>query len=323
MLPSIKVFINHRVITPSEHSTMQQRHSLLVVFSCILAACAPVSQAKRAGSLPKPLTSPRLSRGQRAAPQQIQDAPPRGGGAVKPLYTPGRVPIELNPNYVPPQWRRSRGAAAPEATTSPGAASVVFHPKETPYVVEETTASTLAYNEDTATAARTAVVTSAAATDYRAGWSSTSPFHNHHGSTWLENLKIQFLAMYRSSPSLTVAMVSCIAVFLAWQVQPRAGILHHWFVLSRANMQHPARWPSLLLSAVSHMDIWHLIMNLYGLWSLGPAVQRSLQQVGQPLGPFLGGAAAASSFMFLLLQRVSGAGGALGLSCGHGLGETL
>lgn len=283
---------------------MKQQYPL-VLLPCLLSACAPVSHAKRAGSLPKQLTSPSLSRGhnKKNVPQQLQDAPPRGGGAVKALYTPGRVPIELNPNYVPPQWRSQSKTVSSSTYSSAG-----FSHEETPYtaVVQETT---LAY-ENTASAA----TATSAVRDYRAGWSAAAPTNYHLDSTWLQNLKIQFLSMFRSSPSLTATMVACVAVFLAWQVQPRAAVLHQYFVLSRASMQHAIRWPSVFLSAVSHMDIWHLLVNLYGLWSLGPVVERSLNQVGQPLGPFLIGAAAASSLAFLLLQRVSGAGGALGLS---------
>jgi membrane associated rhomboid family serine protease len=141
--------------------------------------------------------------------------------------------------------------------------------------------------------------------DFRAG----SVFSSSSSSSWLDNLKIQLAVMYRSSPSLTVTMLACISVFLAWQVQPQAAFLRQNFLLNRGNLRS-GHWPSFLLSAVSHIDPWHLILNLMTLQSVGPSVQRSLRHVGHSLGPFMAAAAAAGSLAFLLL---SGAGGATGL----------
>ena len=253
------------------------KRSLVIFFH--LASYLPTATPKRSAGLP-------FSRARRG--QSLPD-PPRGGGAVKPLYTPGRVPIEINPNYVPLGWQSH--SVAPAAVT---------RYEESSYKIEE---ATVEY--EPAPSAATTVA------DYRAGsmtWGTPNA-----SFSWMKDLKLQFLAMYRSSPSLTATAVSCVLIFLAWQVQPRSRVLSEYFVLSRANMR-AFRWPSLFLSAVSHMDFWHLVVNLYALKSFGPSVQRTLQQVNQPLGPFLGGAALASSLSFLLFQSLSGSGGALGLS---------
>lgn len=262
---------------------MKQSLAVVAVSFLLLSLRLPATVAKRAGGLP-------FSRSTRG---QLQDSPPRGGGAVKPLYTPGRVPIELNPNYVPPPRL--------QAVRNP---SKIF--EETPaYKAVETS---LSYEPTSVSAASAA----AAATEYRAG-SAVAWGSSPSTASWLDSLRAQFLSMYRSSPSLTAAMVSCVAIFLAWQVQPHASWLRNYFVVSRANLS-VWKWPSVFLSALSHTDFWHLLVNLYGLWSFGPSVQRTLQQVGQPLGPFLGGAALASSAVFLALQKYNRSGGALGLS---------
>ena len=250
-----------------------------VIASCILLSFLPTATSKRSTGLS-------FSRARRG--QALSD-PPRGGGAVKPLYTPGRVPIELNPNYVPRGWKSHSAASAS-----------VNKYEESLYNTEE---ATLTY--EPAASAPTAF------SEYRAG---SMPWRTSNvSSSWIDNLKVQIMAMYRSSPPLTATAISCIIIFLAWQLHPRSRVLSQYFVLSRSNMR-AFRWPSLFLSAVSHMDFWHLLFNLYALKSFGPSVQRTLQQVNQPLGPFLGGAASASSLSFLLLQSFSGSGGALGLS---------
>lgn len=254
--------------------------SLVILVSYVLASCLPTARGKRSSGLPLS----RVGRRRQAIPE-----PPRGGGAVKPLYTPGRVPIELNPNYVPRGWQSHSTASVTTAVY-----------EEPSYAAKRTVAEERNTVEYESAAGTTSAAVHVA--EYRAG-----------SSSWLDNLRIQFRAMYQSSPSLMATMVSCVMVFLAWQVRPNATVLRQYFVLSRANMR-AFRWPSLFLSAVSHMDFWHLLVNLYGLWSFRPSVQRTLKQVNQPLGPFLGGAALASSLAFLFLQPFSGAGGALGLS---------
>lgn len=266
--------------------------SILVV---LLALYARHTAGKRSGSLP-------LSRPSR-------DGPPRGGGAVKPLFSPTRVPIELNPNYVPPP-------PPPSQTRKNGPSMPFFHHATSAYRVEKEHKSVPAQVDDVPLTTSPSPLNPTAVRAGSVTTSSWSPAHtsSSSSSSWMQNVPGKFLALYRASPALALSMVSCVAVFLAWQVAPHSPVLRHYFILSRHNVLQAHRWPSLLLSAVSHYDFWHLLVNLYGLWSFGPAVQQALRAAGRRLGPFLGGAALASSTAFLLLQNFSRAGGALGLS---------
>lgn len=277
--------------------------------------------SKRAGGLPFTRPVRRQHHSRAVSPQQQnhqkESLAQRGGGLVaakpKPLYI-GQVPIERNPNYVPPSCRGSMSGS------SSNRAAAVTEPQETQQEYKNVEQSTVVYNSDNKNENNyiTATTTSSMSTavDYRAGsvpsWGEKS--NSSVAASFIEDFRNQFLSFYRSHPSLAVVMAACAAVFMAWQVQPQSNLLNGFFVLSRANVR-AFRWPCLFLSTVSHFNFLHLLVNLLGLWNFGPEVQRILQQWSrQPLGPFLGGAALASSAAFLLLQKYSGAGGSLGLS---------
>jgi membrane associated rhomboid family serine protease len=123
-------------------------------------------------------------------------------------------------------------------------------------------------------------------------------------------------------------MVACVVTFLSWQIPALQPTLSHWFVASRRNAF--GRWPSLILSAISHAGFFHLIFNLATLLSFGPMVQRTLQQYGGrvssssrfssssswPMWPLLLGSALAGSGTHLLMDQSAGGGGGgcMGLS---------
>mmetsp|Transcript_2046 Transcript_2046/g.5674 ORF Transcript_2046/g.5674 Transcript_2046/m.5674 type:complete len:457 (+) Transcript_2046:126-1496(+) len=122
-------------------------------------------------------------------------------------------------------------------------------------------------------------------------------------------------------PSLALTTTVSLAVFGSWQVpRLKRGVLQKWFVASLPNLQQ-GRWPSLVLSAASHANVFHIWFNLLALLSFGPAVQQSLQSHSLqkwPLWPLLLGAAVAGSATFLvwtqLIVENSYYGGCMGLS---------
>jgi membrane associated rhomboid family serine protease len=133
--------------------------------------------------------------------------------------------------------------------------------------------------------------------------------------------------LYNTNPALAKLAVSCFVVFSFWQIPTMTLFLNKYFVCSRRNLMQ-GRWLSLLLSAISHSDLWHLIFNLAALLSLGPEVQlvlgRQLQMqlfgrhyISSKLAIWLlvVGAALSGSVAYLLLGEIrSVGGGCLGLS---------
>jgi membrane associated rhomboid family serine protease len=141
-----------------------------------------------------------------------------------------------------------------------------------------------------------------------------------------------------SNSALTVVAVLCVVVFTAWQIPSANPFLRRHWVVSRYNFKS-GRWASLLLSALSHADPLHLLYNLAALYSLGPSVQRALEERARRPSPFASfpwppsltrnghgatkvqlliwplmiGAALAGSLGFLFLGGARGADG-LGLS---------
>ncbi|KAL7576607.1 hypothetical protein ACA910_005547 [Epithemia clementina (nom. ined.)] len=130
-------------------------------------------------------------------------------------------------------------------------------------------------------------------------------------------------------PSLAATVAACVSVFLAWQTShtfhQQHRLLRNWFIASRSNVQQ-GRWPCLMLSAVSHSSVMHLLVNLMTLLSFGPAVQRSLQQQHYhqaqqqypwPIWPLLLGSTLSGSILYLLWQLATGSStsaGCMGLS---------
>jgi membrane associated rhomboid family serine protease len=123
--------------------------------------------------------------------------------------------------------------------------------------------------------------------------------------------------LHQTSPSLSISALACIVVFLLWQIPPLEPLLRMFFTCSRQNLRR-GRFPSVLLSAISHASFKHLAVNLLALLTVGPVVQQSLNTSTitstsrWPLWPLLVGAAMAGSTMFLALGGHHGS--SLGLS---------
>ena len=114
--------------------------------------------------------------------------------------------------------------------------------------------------------------------------------------------------MHQISPTLSIVSVACIAVFVLWQIPACRGLLGRHFLCNRNNMT--SRPLSLLLSAISHSSIMHLLMNLMAYTSFGPPLRKTLKATNWPLWPLVVGAALWGSISFL----IQGRGSCLGLS---------
>ena len=165
--------------------------------------------------------------------------------------------------------------------------------------------------------------------------SVTIPRKNHKqqdSSSIVSKITNYFVALHHNSPSLCWTMISCLTVFGMWQVsrftkQPNS-ILSLWFVNSRYNTRRTLG-ASLVLSSLSHMAPYHLVINLMALGQFGPRVQRLLQQSSSrrrsfvtttphgnhvPLWPLLVSSAIVSNLAQIGLTNRPGGGSSLGLS---------
>jgi membrane associated rhomboid family serine protease len=138
--------------------------------------------------------------------------------------------------------------------------------------------------------------------------------------TQSRNLTLSEQPWYRTDPALAQVTAACIIVFVSWRHSWRspsaAAILVRHFVCSRRNMV-TGHWMGLVLSAVSHVDLWHLLFNLAALVSLGPAVRQALEQAHHGkssnstsksssqllLWPLMIGAALSGSVAFLVSSK--------------------
>jgi membrane associated rhomboid family serine protease len=131
--------------------------------------------------------------------------------------------------------------------------------------------------------------------------------------------------LFHSHPALAQLMAVCLVVFSFWQLPGMTTFLNQFFVCSRRNLRQ-GRWISLILSSISHSDVWHVLFNLAALLSLGPDVQlfieRYARQKGrlgitsnQALWLLVIGAALSGSIFYLLFGEIRRTGGGcLGLS---------
>lgn len=119
-----------------------------------------------------------------------------------------------------------------------------------------------------------------------------------------------FSQLWQISPTIFYGTVTSILVFLLWQIPPFIPILRDHFVCSKYNIKQ-GRFHSLLLSAVSHSALTHLLMNLFGFISFGKSVSTVLKQNHISLGTFCIISAIASNTFFTLVHQQ---GSCIGLS---------
>lgn len=127
-------------------------------------------------------------------------------------------------------------------------------------------------------------------------------------STW-QTISRYFKQLHQISPTLSLVSMASIAIFITWQIPACKGTLARHFLCSRNNLADH-RPQSLLLCAVSHSSVMHLVMNLMAYTSFGPQLRQTLKASHWPLWPLVVGAALSGSLVFLILGR----GSCLGLS---------
>lgn len=79
------------------------------------------------------------------------------------------------------------------------------------------------------------------------------------------------------APVVTAIIVANIAVFLAWQAASMVPGLDQFmimnFLVSATHVQAGLMW-TLVTSAFSHSELWHLAINMFVLWSFGTVLER-------------------------------------------------
>lgn len=160
-------------------------------------------------------------------------------------------------------------------------------------------------------------------------------------STFFVPMQQHINQLYQQYPILTQITLACVVTFLAWHLRIQAlnHFMTQYFICHRSRMTlWNCKFLSLLLSAGSHINIWHLLYNLMALLSFGPTVQsilerkvaatRLVRRKYQPLSALSSidlamwllvlGAAMSGSIAYLLWNELCGigstAGGCLGLS---------
>jgi membrane associated rhomboid family serine protease len=111
----------------------------------------------------------------------------------------------------------------------------------------------------------------------------------------------------KASPSVFWTALSCIGIFILWQIPLAIPLLLKSCVCSRSNIIQAAGLP-LFLAAISHASLYHLLANLFTLCSIAPGVYSVTKS---PLWPLLLGSAVFSNAVFVGLRR---SGSCLGLS---------
>ncbi len=83
--------------------------------------------------------------------------------------------------------------------------------------------------------------------------------------------------MSRRTPAVSVILGINVVVFLAWQAATYSPALREFmvvnFLVSTTHLKHGLVW-TLLTSAFSHAELWHLAINMIVLWSFGTVLER-------------------------------------------------
>jgi membrane associated rhomboid family serine protease len=83
--------------------------------------------------------------------------------------------------------------------------------------------------------------------------------------------------MNRRPIAVPVIIAVNVLVFLAWQAARANEALEHVmvgnFLVSTSHLLH-GNWWTLVTAAFSHIDLWHIALNMFVLWSFGAVLER-------------------------------------------------
>jgi membrane associated rhomboid family serine protease len=111
----------------------------------------------------------------------------------------------------------------------------------------------------------------------------------------------------KTSPSIFWTAFSCVGIFILWQIPAMRPLLLRLCVCNRSSVVQAAGLP-LILAALSHASLYHLLGNMVTLLGIAPGVARDITR---PLWPLLLGSALFSNALWVALRR---SGSCLGLS---------
>lgn len=98
------------------------------------------------------------------------------------------------------------------------------------------------------------------------------------------------LGLDRDSSVLAAVVGANAAMFVGWRLPIVRSILSRYGVLNGANL----RLSTMLTSAFSHRDFWHLALNMVAFWSFGSAVITMLPTPTHFLGVYMSSAVLSS-----------------------------
>eukprot|EP00980_Cylindrotheca_fusiformis_P016148 scaffold4805_cov136-Cylindrotheca_fusiformis.AAC.3 len=111
----------------------------------------------------------------------------------------------------------------------------------------------------------------------------------------------------QTSPSVFWTALSCVFIFALWQIPGMHPTLLKLCVCNRSSVVEAAGLP-LILAALSHASLYHLVANMATLIGIAPGVG---SEITQPLWPLFLGSALFSNALWVALRR---SGSCLGLS---------
>lgn len=126
--------------------------------------------------------------------------------------------------------------------------------------------------------------------------SFSMPRPRNNNASLVKRIQESLEELHQVSPSLFWTTISCVTIFILWQIPSLQRLLLQTFVCSRSNIVR-TNGASLVLSAVSHESFHHLLVNLFTLFRIGPTVKQQIIP-RRSMWPLLLGSAVGSNALF-------------------------